>query len=169
MDRNFNKKLVLEDGSEYLGYGFGANCDAVFEIVFNTSMAGYQDIVTDPSYTDQIVCLTYPLIGNFGMASDNYETKVPTIGGIVVGEYNDHPSNFRSTTTLNEVLEDGVMVTDKNGNTFKIDADNVIMSVGYNPAPLAPKAKHVHVIGDANKVGNLRTVIWGAWDVAMKL
>ena len=106
MDRNFDKKLVLEDGSEYLGYGFGANCDAVFEIVFNTSMAGYQDIVTDPSYTDQIVCLTYPLIGNFGMASDNYETKVPTIGGIVVGEYNDHPSNFRSTTTLNEVLED---------------------------------------------------------------
>ena len=72
-------------------------------------------------------------------------------------------------TKLNEVLEDGVTVTDKNGNTFKIDADNVIMSVGYNPAPLAPKAKHVHVIGDANKVGNLRTVIWGAWDVAMKL
>ena len=72
-------------------------------------------------------------------------------------------------TKLNEVLADGVTVTDKNGKSFKIDADNVIMSVGYNPAPLAPKAKHVHVIGDANKVGNLRTVIWGAWDVAMKL
>jgi len=72
-------------------------------------------------------------------------------------------------TKLNEVLEDGVMVTDKSGKSFKIDADSVIMSVGYNPAPLAPKAKHVHVIGDANKVGNLRTVIWGAWDVAMKL
>ena len=72
-------------------------------------------------------------------------------------------------TKLNEVLADGVTVTDKNGKSFRIDADNVIMSVGYNPAPLAPKAKHVHVIGDANKVGNLRTVIWGAWDVAMKL
>ena len=72
-------------------------------------------------------------------------------------------------TKLNEVMKDGVTVTDKNGKSFKIDADNVIMSVGYNPAPLAPKAKHVHVIGDANKVGNLRTVIWGAWDVAMKL
>ena len=70
-------------------------------------------------------------------------------------------------TKLNEVLADGVTVTDKNGKSFKIDTDNVIMSVGYNPAPLAPKAKHVHVIGDANKVGNLRTVIWGAWDVAM--
>ncbi len=72
-------------------------------------------------------------------------------------------------TKLNEVLADGVTVTDKTGKSFKIDADNVIMSVGYNPAPLAPKAKHVHVIGDADKVGNLRTVIWGAWDVAMKL
>ena len=72
-------------------------------------------------------------------------------------------------TKLNEVLEDGVMVTDKDGKNFKIDADSVIMSVGYNPAPLAPKEKHVHVIGDANKVGNLRTVIWGAWDVAMKI
>ena len=58
---------------------------------------------------------------------------------------------------------------DKEGKTFDVAADNVIMSVGYNPAPLAPKGKHVHVIGDAKKVGNLRTVIWGAWDVAMKL
>jgi len=72
-------------------------------------------------------------------------------------------------TSLKEVLEDGVMVADKEGKTFKIDADSVILSVGYNPAPLAPKGKNVHVIGDASKVGNLRTVIWQAWDVAMKL
>jgi 2-enoate reductase len=72
-------------------------------------------------------------------------------------------------TKLSEVTEDGVVVTDKEGNTFKIDADNVILSIGYNPAPLVEKGKHIHVIGDAKKVGNLRTVIWGAWDVAMKL
>ena len=72
-------------------------------------------------------------------------------------------------TGLTEVLEDGVMVKDKAGKVFKIDADSVIMSVGYNPAPLAEKSKHVHIIGDANKVGNLRSVIWGAWDVCMKL
>ena len=72
-------------------------------------------------------------------------------------------------TRLSEILEDGVMVTDKDGNAFKIDADSVILSVGYNPAPLAQTAKHVHVIGDAKKIGNLRTVIWNAWDVAMKL
>lgn len=72
-------------------------------------------------------------------------------------------------TKLGEVLEDGVIAIDKTGNSFKIDADSVILSVGYNPAPLAPKGKHVHIVGDAKKVGNLRTVIWNAWDVAMKL
>ncbi len=72
-------------------------------------------------------------------------------------------------TKLGEVLEDGVIAIDKAGNSFKINADSVILSVGYNPAPLAPKGKHVHIVGDANKVGNLRTVIWNAWDVAMKL
>ena len=72
-------------------------------------------------------------------------------------------------TGVTEILEDGVKVKDKSGKEFKIDADNVILSVGYLPTPLAEKSKHVHVIGDAAKVGNLRTVIWGAWDVCMKL
>lgn len=72
-------------------------------------------------------------------------------------------------TKLCEVHSDGVTVEDKDGKRFKIDADSVIMSTGYKPAPLAKKAKHIHVIGDADKVGNLRTVIWGAWDTAMKL
>jgi len=72
-------------------------------------------------------------------------------------------------TKLREVLDDGVMVQDKNGMQYKIAADSVILSTGYKPAPLAEKAKHVHVIGDACKVGNLRTVIWQAWDVCMKL
>ncbi len=72
-------------------------------------------------------------------------------------------------TGVQEITENGVIVKDKEGKTFEIKADSVIMSVGYNPAPLAKKAKNVYVIGDADKVGNLRTVIWGAWDVAMKL
>ena len=72
-------------------------------------------------------------------------------------------------TRLCEVKPDGVVVADKNGMNFKIDADSVILSTGYKPNPLAPKAKNVHVIGDASKVGNLRTVIWQAWDVCMKL
>ena len=72
-------------------------------------------------------------------------------------------------TKTTEIRADGVTVCDKDGKTTDIACDNVVLSVGYRPAPVAPKAKHVHVIGDAFKVGNLRTVIWQAWDVAMKL
>ena len=72
-------------------------------------------------------------------------------------------------TKTTEVRADGVTVAGKDGKTTDIPCDNVILSVGYKPAPLAPKAKNVHVVGDASKVGNLRTVIWQAWDVAMKL
>lgn len=104
--REFNKKIVLEDGEEYYGYGFGADKEAICEIVFNTSMVGYQEIVSDPSYTYQMVVMTYPLIGNYGITDDDYETKQPTIGGMVVREYNDLPSNFRYTKTLSEYLEE---------------------------------------------------------------
>ena len=102
----FTKKIVLEDGREFYGYGFGADREAINEIVFNTSMVGYQEIMSDPSYTDQMVVMTYPLIGNYGMTDEDYETKTPTIGGMIVREYNDTPSNFRYTKTLHEVLEE---------------------------------------------------------------
>ena len=72
-------------------------------------------------------------------------------------------------TRLSQVTDSGVMVTDKEGKSFPVDCDSVILSTGYRPAPLAAKGKHIHVIGDASKVGNLRTVIWQAWDVCMKL
>ncbi len=72
-------------------------------------------------------------------------------------------------TRLCEIRNDGVTVADKDGNKFDIAADNVIVSVGYKPNPIAPKSKNVHIVGDASKVGNLRTVIWQAWDVCMKL
>lgn len=102
----FDKKIVLENGSEFYGYGFGADCEAINEIVFNTSMVGYQEIISDPSYTDQMVCMTYPLIGNYGITDEDYETRVPTMGGLIVREYNDLPSNFRYTKTLSEVLDE---------------------------------------------------------------
>ena len=72
-------------------------------------------------------------------------------------------------TRLNKISDTGVIVTGPDGKPFTIAADSVILSTGYKPAPLAEKAKHVHLVGDASKVGNLRTVIWQAWDVAMKL
>ena len=89
MIRSYDCKLVLEDGSEYRGYRFGAKADRLCEVVFNTSMVGYQEIVSDPSYTDQAVVMTYPIIGNYGVTDEDFETKIPTIGGLVVREYND--------------------------------------------------------------------------------
>lgn len=104
--KNYTKKLVLEDGHELFGYGFGADTERVCEIVFNTSVVGYQEILSDPSYTDQMVVMTYPLIGNYGITDEDYETKFPSIGAMVVRENNNLPSNFRYTKTFGEVLED---------------------------------------------------------------
>ena len=99
------RKLVMENGSEFLGTSFGAVKDTLCEMVFNTSMVGYQEIVTDPSYTEQMVVMTYPLIGNYGICDDDHETRVPTMGAMVVREYNDLPSNFRAAHTLSQLLE----------------------------------------------------------------
>lgn len=104
MERKFDRKLVLEDGTEFYGFGFGGNSERVCEIVFNTSMAGYQEIISDPSYTYQMVVMTYPIIGNYGIADEDFESKGVTIGGLIVREYNDMPSNFRYTKTLGELL-----------------------------------------------------------------
>ena len=104
--RNYDRKLVLEDGVEFLGFGFGSGVERVCEVVFNTSPVGYQEIVSDPSYTDQAVVMTYPLIGNYGVTDEDFECINPSIGGMVVCDYNDSPSNFRSVKTLNELFED---------------------------------------------------------------
>ncbi len=104
MIKSPDRKIILEDGQEYYGCSFGSDQEKILEIVFNTSMVGYQEILSDPSYTDQAVVMTYPLIGNYGMARDDYETDIPTIGALVVHEYNDEPSNFRSAETLDAVM-----------------------------------------------------------------
>lgn len=101
-----NRKIVLESGQEFYGEGFGAERESICELVFNTSMVGYQEIISDPSYTYQMVVMTYPLIGNYGITDEDFETKTPTIGGLIVREYNDMPSNFRYTKTLSEILEE---------------------------------------------------------------
>lgn len=100
------KKLVLENGMEFYGVGFGADCRRVCEIVFNTSVVGYQEIISDPSYAEQIVVMTYPLIGNYGITDEDFESRTPFIGGLVVRECCDTPSNFRYTKTLEEELDE---------------------------------------------------------------
>lgn len=98
-------KLVLENGAVFTGESFGATGETTGEVVFNTSMTGYQEIVTDPSYAGQIVTMTYPLIGNYGVNPDDVESAKPQVAGFVVKEYCDAPSNFRSTQSLGSWLE----------------------------------------------------------------
>ena len=76
MKKNYDRKIILEDGSVFEGYGFGSREEKVAEIVFNTSMVGYQEILSDRSYTDQAVVMTYPLIGNYGICADDYESDI---------------------------------------------------------------------------------------------
>ena len=105
MIREYDKKIILEDGAEFYGFGFGADSEKIVEVVFNTSMVGYQEILSDPSYTGQAVVMTYPLIGNYGMCADDYETNVPTISALIVREYNEQPSNFRAEESLEQVMQ----------------------------------------------------------------
>ena len=105
MIREYDKKIILEDGTEFYGFGFGADSEKIVEVVFNTSMVGYQEILSDPSYTGQAVVMTYPLIGNYGICADDYETNVPTISALIVREYNEQPSNFRAEATMEQVMQ----------------------------------------------------------------
>src|SRR4051794_34566307 len=96
--------LVLEDGRTFSGTSFGAGGESFGEIVFNTSMSGYQEILTDPSYAGQIVCMTYPLIGNYGTNAEDVESRRPWAEGLVVREASRIVSNFRSTRSLQDYL-----------------------------------------------------------------
>src|SRR5215475_3305944 len=97
-------KLALEDGTVYTGRAFGARGETAGEVVFNTSMTGYQEIVTDPSYKGQIVTMTYPLIGNYGVNSDDRESGRPQVEGFLVRELTRVPSNFRCRGNLDDYL-----------------------------------------------------------------
>src|SRR5205085_3974895 len=97
-------KLALEDGTVYTGRAFGAPGERAGEVVFNTSMTGYQEVLTDPSYKGQIVTMTYPLIGNYGVNRDDHESRTPQVEGFVVRELTRVPSNFRSEETLDDYL-----------------------------------------------------------------
>ncbi|ALR29993.1 MULTISPECIES: carbamoyl phosphate synthase small subunit [Chryseobacterium] len=99
------KKLILESGEVFHGEGFGAELETAGEVVFNTGMTGYQELISDPSYCGQIVCMTYPLIGNYGINRDDYESIEPAIKGLIVKEVCDFPSNFRTQITLDELFK----------------------------------------------------------------
>jgi len=105
-----NAILALEDGTIFKGRSFGAQGERFGEIVFNTSMSGYQEIITDPSYKGQIVAMTYPLIGNYGINAEDVESCKPFIEGFVVKEYSKIASNWRSQKSLAEYLKENSIV-----------------------------------------------------------
>ena len=98
--------VVLEDGSVYRGYAFAGRGEVLGEVVFNTGMTGYQEIITDPSYKEQIVAMTYPLIGNYGINEEDMESGGIHLEGLIVKEYQDCPSNWRSRKSLKAFLEE---------------------------------------------------------------
>lgn len=104
-----NKMLVLENGKVYYGEGFGCDKTQIGELVFNTSMVGYQEILSDPASCGQMVVMSYPLIGNYGMTDEDFESKNISVGGFIVREYNDKPSNFRYTRTLSDFMDDNAV------------------------------------------------------------
>lgn len=99
-------KLILENGMVFKGTSFGSNKKQIGELCFATSMVGYQDILSDPSYFGKIVCMSYPLIGNYGLSDDDYDSKNIHVRGYVVKENNNLPSNFRSTRVLSDAMEE---------------------------------------------------------------
>jgi carbamoyl-phosphate synthase small subunit len=102
-------KLALEDGTVFTGRAFGARGDTEGEVVFNTSMTGYQEVLTDPSYHGQIVAMTYPLIGNYGINPEDMESGRPWVQGFIVRELSQTVSNYRATASLDDYLaENGI-------------------------------------------------------------
>ena len=109
--------LVLEDGTVFEGDSLGAHGRTSGEVVFNTGMTGYQEILTDPSYAGQIVALTYPLIGNYGINPDDFESRRVQVEGFIARSVEDVPSNWRSNQTLDAFLKSKGIVGIKNVDT----------------------------------------------------
>src|SRR4026207_398451 len=98
-------RLALEDGAVYAGFSFGAPGEVDGEVCFNTSMTGYQEILTDPSYRGQIVTMTYTEMGNYGVNAEDVESGKPHLAGFIVKEFAERPSNFRSQESLDSYLK----------------------------------------------------------------
>ena len=125
--------LVLEDGTAYEGEAFGADTTTYGEVVFNTSMTGYQEMLTDPSYAGQILVPTYPLIGNYGINESDFESKQIQVRGFVVREYCPQPSHWQSTRTLHEFLLaygiPGISGIDTRALTRRLRLSGVMMGI----------------------------------------
>lgn len=144
-----NAIVALADGTIFRGYSFGAEGETIGEVVFNTSMAGYQEILTDPSYEGQIVTLTYPLIGNYGTNEIDCESSKPFLEGFIIKEGSFYPSNWRSQWDLEEFLKRYGIVAVQGVDTRALTRHirdfgaqmGIISTTDTNPESLINKAK----------------------------
>ena len=164
--------LVLEDGSVYRGYAFGAaGRSAHGEVVFNTSMTGYQEMLTDPSYAGQIVMATYPLVGNYGVNPNDFESRKVQVSGFVVREHCSEPSHSLSTMTLNEFLASqgvpGIFGIDTRAVTRRLRTRGVMMgmiAVGETPETALVRLRDLPSYGDVDFVSQVTANKPYAWD-----
>lgn len=146
--------LVLEDGTVFQGESFGASGEVTGEVVFNTSMTGYQEILTDPSYYGQMVTMTYPLIGNYGINEEDFESTKPFVSAFIVKEYSTIYSNYRATTSLGEFLKKHNIIGVQKVDTRKLvrhirekgSMNAIISTETYNIDELKMRAKKIESI-----------------------
>jgi len=150
--------LVLEDGSVWPGEGFGAFAKVSGEVVFNTGMVGYPESITDPSYHGQILCQTYPLIGNYGVSSKSFESDKPKIQGYIVSECCEVPSHASSEKSLDAWFKEngipGISDLDTRALTKKLRVRGVMLGIletYYTKVDLAALRREARMIPDPNK------------------
>ena len=145
--------LILEDGTVFTGTHIGADREVISEIVFNTSMAGYLEVLTDPSYAGQTVCMTYPLIGNYGVCREDMESKRAWPDGFIVRELSRTASNFRKEITIQEFLAEqnipGIAGIDTRALTKILREKGTMNGMittdeNYNPALISSPVKTIY-------------------------
>lgn len=164
---NKRATLVLEDGSAFNGYAFGAEADSEGEVVFNTGMTGYQEICTDPSYRGQMVVMTYPLIGNYGITRPDEESTRPWIAGLIVREYYADYSNWRAEDELDRYLRragvPGIRGVDTRALTRRLRSKGTMRAIltrreaELDLATLVERARAVTPLGEKDLVGETST------------
>ena len=171
--------LALADGRIFEGIGFGAEGEALGEVVFNTSMTGYQEILTDPSYKEQLVAMTYPEIGNVGVNPEDVESRKPFMNGFIVKNYTPKPSNWRAAQPLHEYMKANGIVGIQGIDTRSLvrhlrdygAQEGVISTLANDPAELVAKAKASPGMVGKDLVRNVscgEAYEWneGIWDLA---
>jgi carbamoyl-phosphate synthase small subunit len=164
--------LALEDGTVFHGHAAGAEGEARGEVVFNTSMTGYQEVLTDPSYSGQIVTMTCPEIGNYGVSSEDVESRSPQVAGFIIRDESPVASNWRSERTLRDYLVDNRIVAisdiDTRALTRQLRSGGVMRGVigtgsGLDPKALVERARSIPPMEGSDLVSGVTTTTAFDW------